>query len=137
MQAAMVRAHNAVRAEVGTKPLSWSEPVAAEAKRYAERCQWGHSSSANGENLFAASGGGSPDEVVTSWAGEKKFYDAKTGACAGGECGHYSQVVWSQTTAVGCAKAACTTGSPFGTGAWVYWVCQYAPAGNYTGQRAY
>lgn len=137
-QAQLLRAHNAVRAEVGTPPLTWSEPTARAAQQYAERCKWGHSGSGTyGENLFAASAGGSPDEVVATWADEKKFYDPKTGACVGGQCGHYSQVVWSKTTAVGCAKAACSAGSPMGSGSWVYWVCEYDPAGNYTGQRAY
>lgn len=136
-QAQLLRAHNAVRAEVGTPPLAWSEPVAQSAKQYAERCKWGHSSTSYGENLYAASSGGSPDDVVTTWANEKKFYDRSSGKCVGGECGHYSQVVWSKTATVGCAKATCSTGSPMGGGSWVYWVCQYDPPGNYTGQRAY
>lgn len=123
--------HNAVRAEVGTAPLTWSEPAARAAKQHADRCKFAHSTSNSyGENLFMGTAGAStPTDVVTMWANEKKFYDAKTGKCTGGECGHYSQVVWSKTTAVGCAKATCS--------AMDLWVCEYDPPGNYVGQRAY
>ena len=139
VESELVDRHNRVRAQVGTKPLVWSATAASVAKAYAERCEWGHNPNNTelGENLFASSGSAGPDEVVASWAAERKFYDPKTGRCAGGECGHYTQVVWSATTGVGCAMASCTKNNPFGSGSWTYWVCDYEPAGNYTNQKAY
>lgn len=135
----IVKLHNDVRAEVGVDPLSWSDDVAAVAKKYAEKCSWGHNPerSGYGENIFASSAGSDPAAVLASWASEKKNYDASSGACNGGVCGHYTQIVWSKTTAVGCAKAICTSDGPFGKGAWDYWVCNYDPPGNYSGQKAF
>jgi len=47
-------------------------------------------------------------------------------------CGHYTQVVWSGTTHVGCAAAIDASCE------WAQvWVCQYSPPGNYMGQTAY
>jgi pathogenesis-related protein 1 len=44
-------------------------------------------------------------------------------------CGHYTQIVWRNTKAVGCAVG--------GKGAREVWVCDYDPPGNYVGQRPY
>jgi hypothetical protein len=72
------------------------------------------------------------------WAAEAPDYDYATNTCKAGQvCGHYTQIVWRSTTAVGCAFRTCTTGSPFGSGSWDFWVCDYAPPGNYVGQRPY
>lgn len=136
----IVKLHNDVRAEVGTDPLVWSSEAASVAKKYAEECNWGHNADRGsyGENIFASTGGSSPGAVVGSWAEEKANYDPATGDCASGKvCGHYTQIVWSTTTAVGCAKASCTKNSPFGGDSWDYWVCNYDPPGNYSGKKAY
>lgn len=134
----IVKLHNEVRAEVGTDPLEWSAEVASVAKAYAEKCNWGHSTERNGygENLYMTTGSASPADVVGSWADEKKDYDAKTGNCSG-VCGHYTQIVWTSTKKLGCAMAKCDTGNPMGSGPWEYWVCNYDPPGNYSGQKAF
>lgn len=136
----IVALHNQVRAEVGTAPLQWSAEAAAVAKRYAEACNWGHNADREGygENIYASTSSSTPSAVVGSWAAEKADYDPATGACAPGKvCGHYTQIVWSSTTAVGCAKATCTKNSPFRGDSWEYWVCDYDPPGNRSGQKAY
>ena len=51
--------------------------------------------------------------------------------------GHYTQLVWANTTQVGCGVTQCTTNSPFGGGTWNYVVCRYSPPGNFTGQFPY
>ena len=94
-----------------------------------------------GENIA----GGAPTQTVANavgvWIAEQASYDHATNACTGGkDCGHYTQIVWSTTTGVGCAQESCTTGSPFGAYAgsqWDFEVCDFSPPGNITGQLPY
>ena len=46
--------------------------------------------------------------------------------------GHYTQIVWKNTTKVGCGIANSLTDRG---GEWV--VCRYSPPGNYVGQKPY
>jgi hypothetical protein len=134
-------AHNAARASVSPPaatpipPLTWSPEVAAVAQAYAERCEFNHSSGPYGENLYASTGGSTPDDVVGSWVSEAADYDHATNGCAG-VCGHYTQVVWADSLRLGCGMASCTENSPFG-GPWEIWVCNYDPPGNFIGQKPY
>jgi hypothetical protein len=67
---------------------------------------------------------------VQLWAGERPNYTYDTNSCAPNKvCGHYTQVVWANTTGVGCGTAS--------QGTWTVWYCDYVPAGNITGQRPY
>jgi hypothetical protein len=92
-----------------------------------------------GENIAAAT----PNTlttmgVVQNWASESAGYDYGRNTCAPSKmCGHYTQIVWRATTQVGCATARCNQNSPFGSGQWQFWVCNYSPPGNYVGQRPY
>lgn len=57
----------------------------------------------------------------------------------GREIGHYTQVVWATTTAVGCAAIGYTEGDP-NTTVMPYqqlYVCNYGPPGNYIGSPVY
>jgi hypothetical protein len=78
-------------------------------------------------------------EVVQAWASEAADYDYASNSCAPGKvCGHYTQLVWRNSTLVGCAYARCTQNSPFdGVPTWDFWVCDYSPPGNWIGQRPY
>ena len=106
----MVSAHNAERARVGTKALTWSDQLAAVAQDWANGLmangQFVHSRNPNyGENLYEITGAPAmPATVVNAWAGEVKDYNYPTNSCRG-VCGHYTQVVWSDTKEVGCAVA--------------------------------
>jgi pathogenesis-related protein 1 len=142
---ALLAAHNAARAAVLPAPatpmraLVWSDADAAVAKAYAAQCKFAHNPNRGprGENLYATSGGGATAAaVLKSWVDEKSSYNYANNSCSG-VCGHYTQVVWASTTAVGCAKQACTQNSPFGGGAWEIWVCDYSPPGNFIGKRPY
>jgi hypothetical protein len=78
--------------------------------------------------------------MVGAWAAEASDYDYARNTCAAGKvCGHYTQLVWRATTRVGCATQVCDRNSPFGSRfpTWQLWVCNYAPPGNYVGQRPY
>ena len=142
--AEIVAAHNRWRAEVGVQPISYSDEVAASAQAWADNlkttrnCHLQHSSGPNGENLYWAgawSNGPAQDiksaDPVNSWASEKKDYDYASNQCApGAVCGHYTQVVWANSTKVGCGMALCPDNTQV-------WACQYAPAGNWVGQKPY
>ena len=142
--AGMLAAHNRWRAEVGTPPLVWSQAAAQLAQSWADRladeaCVLRHnaealSSGAWGENIFAMERGGDypgfrrrPGQVVDSWASERQWYDADHHRCEappGQTCGHYTQVVSTYSTHVGCGRARCPRIE--------VWVCNYAPPGNFS-----
>jgi pathogenesis-related protein 1 len=143
----LVAAHNAVRSAAMPvpspvlMPMAWSPLVATVAQNWANNCNYMHNMNRGslGENIFAASGGSwTPTAVVNSWASEKSDYTYSTNSCASGKmCGHYTQIVWRTSLGLGCGMKVCTTGSPFGSGTWVFWVCDYSPPGNYVGTKPY
>ncbi|KAF0908314.1 hypothetical protein E2562_024728 [Oryza meyeriana var. granulata] len=135
--------HNAARSEEGVGEVVWDEAVAAYAESYAaERaadCALIHSGSwekaGYGENLFWGSAGGdwAAADAVSSWVGEKELYDYDSNSCLGSwdSCLHYTQVMWSRTTAIGCARVVCDND------AGVFITCNYNPAGNFQGERPF
>ncbi|WNG40952.1 serine protease [Archangium violaceum] len=146
----IVAAHNQARAKVkptpkqALPPLTWSADAAKVAQAYAAQCKFEHNKNRGkyGENLAAAAPPGSKTnaEMVQDWVSEGADYSYATNKCAPGKvCGHYTQVVWRNTTQVGCATVTCTKNSPFGAQfpKWQLWVCNYAPPGNYVGQKPY
>jgi pathogenesis-related protein 1 len=141
---AFVEAHDHHRAQVSPPasptlpPVRWSEELAARAQAWADRCEFEHSQTDAGENLAARTQMITPEEIVAGWAAEGEHYDYARNRCAKGEvCGHYTQVVWRDSTQIGCGVAQCPSGGPFGEHEWVFWVCNYSPAGNWQGQKPY
>jgi uncharacterized protein YkwD len=130
----MLASHNQVRAKLGLDPLVWSPKLAAFAQEWANALlasgDFKHrQQNLYGENLYEVTGAYvAPAEVVKSWADEAPDYDYKANRCRK-MCGHYTQIVWSSTKAVGCAVA-------WREGREV-WVCNYDPPGNYVGERPY
>jgi pathogenesis-related protein 1 len=130
----MLAAHNAFRAKVNVKPLVWSGALARRAQEWANTLIEGNQlyhprKSSYGQNLYEIHGGRTaPAKVVETWASEAKDYDYEKNRCAG-QCGHYTQVVWSGTREIGCAVARKSSRE--------VWVCDYNPPGNYIGRRPY
>jgi hypothetical protein len=128
-------------------PFAWSVSAATVARNYAAQCVYGHNANRGpfGENIYAAGSTTTPvtltgTDVVSDWASEAANYFYSTNTCAAGQtCGHFTQLVWRDTTAVGCAVQQCTTNSPFGTSFpdWAYAVCDFSPPGNITGVSPY
>ena len=141
----MTAVHNQWRSQVGLPGLRWSEKLADVAQTWAnslkdDSCGFYHSGNGYGENLYKAtpimwSDGRrelqdkSPKEVIDSWGNEIEDYSYSDNSCSG-VCGHYTQVVWKETTEVGCAMSVCNDKSQI-------WVCSYYPAGNVVGKRPY
>ncbi|CAN0921007.1 Pathogenesis-related protein 1 [Linum grandiflorum] len=130
-----INAHNRARAAVGVGRMRWDNRVAAFARDYGNKikanCDFKHSGGPYGENLAF----GRPDitgtKSVQMWVDEKKFYNCRANRCTGGECGHYTQVVWKDSTKLGCARVKCNGNK--GT----IVICNYSPPGNFRGRRPY
>jgi uncharacterized protein YkwD len=134
VEQALLDAHNAVRVRVGSPPLVWSDALATDAARWANHLVATHTfvhqpNDPHGENLFLMAGGtATPLEVVRAWMAEMRDYDHNTNSCSG-VCGHYTQVIWRSTRAVGCGMAF--------DGYRQVWVCEYEPPGNVIGLPPY
>jgi pathogenesis-related protein 1 len=128
-------AHNAYRREVGIDDLVWSEDLAVSSKQWAETlaidCGFEHSTGPHGENLWkGTSNAFSIQEVVDLWGSEKANYHYEDNSCDEGKvCGHYTQIVWANTTEVGCGVSSCHGKD--------IWVCQYLPPGNFNNEKPY
>nr|XP_025879283.1 venom allergen 3 isoform X4 [Oryza sativa Japonica Group] len=132
--------HNAARAGVGAGMLSWDSTVAAYAADYAEKrksdCRNVHSNGPYGENLFqgVAHISWTASDALFSWLGEAKNYNCTGNTCKDGqECGEYTQLMWTNSTRVGCASVTCDDSAGGGT----FIACNYDPPGNVAGQRPY
>ncbi|XP_076928936.1 pathogenesis-related leaf protein 4-like [Bidens hawaiensis] len=131
-----VKAHNVARKEVGLDPITWNETVAKFAQYYANKriadCALIHSDCNDqqyGENLAI---GGSGKDAVTMWVNEKPDYDYASNTCAPSKCcGHYTQVVWRNSTQLGCARVKCANNIAY------FVICNYWPPGNYIDTKPY
>ena len=128
--------HNYWRADVGVGKIEYSEELAKVAFVWAQKlkeksCAFEHSGNGYGENLFKGTKGYyTVADAIDSWGAEKKDYNYNKNKCkSGAMCGHYTQIVWKNTTKVGCAQIEC--------GGMITWVCNYDPPGNYVGQKPY
>ena len=149
----IVDVHNSFRRSVkpgaaNMKMMEWSDCLAQVAEDFLSKCSgfkhnYHRTSEAKalgceasayvGENLFLTSASSLTDvtQPVTAWNNEDRYYDIYWKSCSN-VCGHYTQVVWENSYLVGCAKVSCTVGRK-GT----YFLCNYAPGGNYFGQAPY
>jgi pathogenesis-related protein 1 len=149
-------AHNAVRKSVSPgdplPDLEWDEGLAAYAQDWADTiaadCDLRHSSvpGNQGENIsfFGPADSSTAEQTVQGWAGEVDCYTygtfggtdacdmACTAAMNSNGCGHYTQIVWRDTTKVGCGVATSNSCDGFISTA-DFWVCSYGPAGNLVG----
>ncbi len=142
----ILQVHNAERSAVGVPPLVWDDQLMADAYAYAKTilgsANPSHSPRAfydYGENIAWGTGTSSSTSAMLSiWTNEKsdfingnKFPDdvAKDGNWH--NVAHYTQMIWKNTTKVGCGVA-----SSFKLQKRVL-VCRYLPPGNRFGQKVY
>lgn len=70
--------------------------------------------------------------TIRRWCDEKRDYNYARNTCKKGKaCGHYTQVVWEETTRVGCGIAISKDGTKY------ILVCNYGPGGNISGVKPY
>jgi pathogenesis-related protein 1 len=129
--------HNKVRADVGVEPMTWSNELAGYAQQWAEQlaisgCRMKHRSpNAYGENLFQGTFGAfTAVDAAKAWETEKKDYGGGVLTDLNwAPAGHYTQMVWRQTTQLGCGQAICNNT--------LIVACNYHPVGNVLGRKPY
>ncbi len=131
-------------------PLQNSESLRSSAATIAASCNFAHSGwNGVGENLFV--GTEAPGKTLAEWKVDRNWtiqnavndwaYEARlltiysnSTTCVGGpaKCGHYTQIMWDDTTHVGCAAQFCPSGvGNFSSRESTLIVCHYSPQGNY------
>lgn len=131
--------HNYVRDIHGAPALAWDQTLADYAQSYADylasdvTCPFAHSGGSYGENL--AIGYNSVLSSMEAWYNEVADYDFVAAEFVQA-ASHFTQMVWKDTTSVGCGFAQCSpdSTSPYASG--YYLVCEYNPRGNFIGEFA-
>ncbi|XP_072042713.1 GLIPR1-like protein 1 [Amphiura filiformis] len=153
---AILDRHNEIRGKVSPpamdmKFLYWDDYAANQAEQWVARCVWGHGGkdSKYGQNLWYSNKesnslsspvGGLP--ATNEWYDEHYYYDFDENTCYWPPCGHYTQMVWSPTTHVGCGIAFCpaiyqaSNGATLDRNVW-FAACNYTPRGNVYSARPY
>ncbi len=158
---ALLDVHNSARSGLNKSisDLKWSPTIAKDAQLYADKMAsegiWGHDTVKNqndgyghgnyGENLYTSSQITSLKEASIAWVEEENFYSygliGDSNTCdVGKQCGHYTQVIWKDTTLVGCAMSQYKVDTFIdgnNANGWNIVVCKYQKPGNYIGQTPY
>ncbi|KAF5893493.1 peptidase inhibitor 16-like, partial [Clarias magur] len=142
----IVDLHNNYRATVDPQPANmqrmlWDNAVSQVAENFAARCIWDHNPNVIGvlgESLFMTLGPLTLNFTVGLWHSERQNYDFYTDSCTPGKlCGDYTQMVWANTTFIGCAAQFCPNVFNFDAQNATVLVCNYYPPGNIKGQLPY
>jgi hypothetical protein len=139
---AILHLHDSVRSALHLPGLQWSPALAKDALEWGKRLardNKGHHDARlitlnEGENLWWGTADAfSYVDMVGYWANEQKnfvygvFPNCQSSPSA--VVGHYTQIVWKNTTSVGCALV--------GNGKTDFLVCRYSPPGNVEGEKPY
>jgi uncharacterized protein YkwD len=117
--------HNSLRAKHSAPPVTWNSTLSDYALEYLSKqnCVFEHSGGPYGENI--AMGYSDATDAIQAWYDEVKDYDYNAGQFSM-NTGHFTQVVWKETTQIGCNKVDCGSSGSF-------FACEYYPAGNVIG----
>ncbi|CAJ2500770.1 Uu.00g036230.m01.CDS01 [Anthostomella pinea] len=121
---AILNSTNVYRAEHNASDVRWNQTLQDYASDYLDStCDFKHSGGPYGENL--AIGCANATSCVEAWGDEGDDYNYRDGKFSE-KTGHFTQLVWKDTTDVGCGQKLC------GDDGW-YLVCEYWPRGNVIG----
>lgn len=138
----VVAAHNRERSALGVSALEWDPNLADGAQKWADYLaasgKFEHSPNSpnlpkEGENIWGGTKGAYvPEEMVRLWAAEKVHFvggvfprNSRSGRVE--DVSHYTQVIWKDTTHVGCGLAKGRHEEIL--------VCRYRQPGNIIGHR--
>ncbi|SCV04235.1 LAMI_0H14488g1_1 [Lachancea mirantina] len=120
--------HNFLRQKHNSPPLQWSAKLQNYAQNYADQYNCNgilkHSGAPYGENIAL---GFNTTAALYAWYDEIKVYNFDNPGFSE-QTGHFTQLVWKNTSQVGCGKIYC--GSYYGQ----YTICNYYSPGNVAGQ---
>lgn len=140
LHARLLASHNQTRAAARVPSLRWDPALAAAAASYgptlaalgALRHSPRGARPGQNENLWMGTRSAfTPEQMVGNWTSERRVFRpgvfpnvSATGNWA--DIGHYSQIIWPTTTAVGCAIHRSQR--------WDFLICRYSPGGNIDGR---
>jgi uncharacterized protein YkwD len=124
---AILNSTNFFRLEHNATVVVWNSSLADFAQHTADSCDFSHSGGPYGENL--AMGYPNVTASVEGWGLERSVYDFSHPGFSE-QTGHFTQLVWKNTSSVGCGRKNCDgVQNAFG---WML-VCEYYPRGNVIG----
>jgi len=135
------------------RQVYWDEEIAKKAQEHADKKVFEHSTSTFrqtlvfsyvGENLYTATSSNPVvnwERGINGWFNEINDYAKLTNMSvtsfqtpsSGGAIGHFTQVIWAETYAIGCGISS----YPKSTGTALLYVCEYGPGGNYSNKPIY
>lgn len=143
----IVDMHNKIRSQVQPpaafmQKVVWDETLRLVAEAYAAKCIWDHNPELEvlemGENLFVGTGPFNATKAMMNWFGEHVDYDYERKSCPEDKmCGHYTQMVWADSSRIGCAAHVCDTLEGIDYKKATLLVCDYYPPGNFEEQNPY
>ncbi|KAK1842835.1 scp-like extracellular protein, partial [Colletotrichum chrysophilum] len=150
LQTACIDSHNVHRGNHSAPALSWDAEIAGYAAITAKTCVFEHDMATGGggygQNLAMWGATGS-ESLGAAKAAQKaiteQWYNGELNLYTGyGQAspdmtdflkwGHFTQMVWKDTTTVGCAVEYCAAGTLSSIGSW-FTVCNYKKQGNVIG----
>ena len=123
-QSAILNSTNTYRKQHNATALTWNDTLAAYAAQHVAACNFAHTGGPYGENL--AEGYQNATAAVEGWGNERQEYNFANGGFSE-QTGHFSQLVWKNTTTTGCGRQDC------GDRGWLLF-CEYWPPGNVQGE---
>ena len=123
-QSAILNSTNTYRKQHNATALTWNDTLATFAAQHVTPCNFAHTGGPYGENL--AEGYQNVTAAVEGWGDERNKYNFGNGGFSEAT-GHFTQLVWKNTTSTGCGKQDC------GDKGWLLF-CEYWPPGNVQGE---